>query len=219
MSIASMLASVLPEPAEVTIDIQRVVNEFVSARLELSEERKVFKEYEARQNTKLDVLEAELLRIARETGLQNFGTETHTAYRTTKTYCRAGTEADSMQLLIDYAEKTGDYGLFTSHRSVKHMKELIEEHVFGRQTTKALVEANTRYRNGDDTALTVIAAKLQSLTEFYPKHIEKEDKVFFPSSRKYFSTEEDQAMLTEFWEFDRKMIHEKYKSVVEGLET
>ena len=99
------------------------------------------------------------------------------------------------------------------------MKELIEEHVFGRQTTKALVEANTRYRNGDDTALAEIAAKLQTLTEFYPKHIEKEDKVFFPASRAYFTDEEDQAMLGEFWKFDRKMIHEKYKSVVEGLET
>jgi HEAT repeat protein len=34
----------------------------------------------------------------------------------------------------------------------------------------------------------------------------------------YFSEDEDQAMLAEFWEFDRKMIHEKYKAVVEGLE-
>jgi len=99
------------------------------------------------------------------------------------------------------------------------MKELIEEHVFGRQTTKALVEANTRYRNGDNTALNEIAAKLKILTNFYPKHIEKEDKMFFPSSRNYFSEEEDQSMLVEFWEFDRKMIHEKYKPVVEGLET
>jgi len=99
------------------------------------------------------------------------------------------------------------------------MKELIEEHIFGRQTTKALVEANTRYRTGDELALNEITAKLQTLTEFYPRHIEKEDKVFFPSSRSYFTDEEDQAMLTEFWEFDRKMIHEKYKSVVEGLET
>jgi hemerythrin-like domain-containing protein len=98
------------------------------------------------------------------------------------------------------------------------MNELIEEHVFGRQTTKALVEANTRYRNGDEPALTDIADKLQTLVEFYPRHIEKEDKVFFPSSRKYFTDEEDQAMLAEFWEFDRKMIHEKYKSVVEGFE-
>lgn len=98
------------------------------------------------------------------------------------------------------------------------MKELIEEHVFGRKTTKALVDANTRYRNGDDTALSEVAAKLQTLAEFYPKHIEKEDKMFFPSSRSYFTDEEDQAVLAEFWEFDRKMIHEKYKSVVEELE-
>ena len=98
------------------------------------------------------------------------------------------------------------------------MNELIEEHVFGRQTTKALIVANTRYRNGDETALTDIADKLKTLIEFYPKHIAKEDKVFFPSSRAYFTDEEDQAMLAEFWEFDRKMIHEKYRSVVEGFE-
>lgn len=59
---------------------------------------------------------------------------------------------------------------------------------------------------------------LKILTEFYPKHIEKEDTVFFPSSRAYFCEQEDQAMLSEFWEFDRNMIHEKYKSVVEGIE-
>jgi hemerythrin-like domain-containing protein len=99
------------------------------------------------------------------------------------------------------------------------MKELLEEHVFGRQTTKALVEANTRYRNGDESALADIADKLRTISEFYPKHIEKEDKVFFPASMGYFTAEEDQAMLAEFWEFDRKMIHEKYRLVVEGLET
>jgi hemerythrin-like domain-containing protein len=98
------------------------------------------------------------------------------------------------------------------------MQELIDEHVFGRQTTKALVEANTRYRNGDKSALTDITSKLHTIAEFYPKHIEKEDKVFFPASRTYFTDEEDQAMLAEFWEFDQKMIHEKYSSVVERLE-
>jgi hemerythrin-like domain-containing protein len=67
--------------------------------------------------------------------------------------------------------------------------------------------------------LADIVSKLRTLVEFYPKHIEKEDKVFFPASRAYFTNEEDQAMLEEFWEFDRKMIHEKYKSLVEGLET
>jgi len=97
------------------------------------------------------------------------------------------------------------------------MNELIEEHMFGRKTTKALVDANTRYRNGDASALGDIAQQLTTLVEFYPKHIEKEDKVFFPNSRAYFTDEEDQAMLAEFWEFDRKMIHEKYKVVVTEL--
>jgi hemerythrin-like domain-containing protein len=99
------------------------------------------------------------------------------------------------------------------------MQELIEEHVFGRRTTKALIEANTRYRKGDESALADIAKQLRTLVGFYPKHIEKEDKVFFPAYRVYLTDEEDQTMLAEFWEFDRQMIHEKYRSLVEGLET
>jgi hemerythrin-like domain-containing protein len=106
--------------------------------------------------------------------------------------------------------------LSTDDRRV--MNELVQEHVFGRKTTKALIDANTRYRNGDETALASIADKLQTLVDFYPKHIEKEDKVFFPACRVYFTDDEDQAMLAEFLEFDRKMIHEKYKAMVEGLE-
>jgi hemerythrin-like domain-containing protein len=97
------------------------------------------------------------------------------------------------------------------------MKELIEEHTFCRQTNKELAEANMRYRNGDASALADIAGRLQTFVELYPKHIHKEDKVFFPASRTYFTDEEDQAMLAQFWEFDRQMIHEKYKSVIEGL--
>ena len=97
------------------------------------------------------------------------------------------------------------------------MNELIEEHVLGRQITKALVDANRRYRDGDEMALADIADKLQTLAEFYPRHIEKEDKLFFPADRAYFTDSEDQAMLSEFWEFDRRMIHEKYESVVEEL--
>jgi hemerythrin-like domain-containing protein len=98
------------------------------------------------------------------------------------------------------------------------MNELVEEHVSGRKITKELVEANTRYRNGDTSALVVIADKLETLADFYPRHIDKEDKVFFPAARAYFTDEEDQVMLAEFWEFDRQMIHEKYRAVVAALE-
>ncbi len=98
------------------------------------------------------------------------------------------------------------------------MEALIREHAFGRRTTSELVDANTRYRDGDETALNDIADKLQTLIDFYPKHIEKEDNIFFPSSRTYFTDDEEQAMLAEFRAFDQKMIHEKYQAIVEGLE-
>lgn len=100
----------------------------------------------------------------------------------------------------------------------KLMNELIEEHIFGRNTTKALIESNTRYRDGEKASFVQIIECLKTLINFYPKHIKKEDDIFFPASRIYFSEEEDQAMLAEFWEFDRKMIHEKYKAVAKDLE-
>jgi hemerythrin-like domain-containing protein len=105
-----------------------------------------------------------------------------------------------------------------SEQDERVMDELIEEHVFGRQTTKVLVEANDRYRRGDASALKDVTSSLGVLAEFYPTHIEKEDKVFFPAVRAYFSDDEEQAMLAEFWEFDRRMIHVKYEAVVEDLE-
>ncbi|MCX5805139.1 MAG: hemerythrin domain-containing protein [Proteobacteria bacterium] len=98
------------------------------------------------------------------------------------------------------------------------MEGLIEDHIFSRSTTKALVEANMLYRKGNQAALGEVRLHLKTLVDFYPKHIRKEDEVFFPASRAYFSDEEDQAMLAEFWEFDRKMIHEKYKAVVKESE-
>jgi hemerythrin-like domain-containing protein len=94
------------------------------------------------------------------------------------------------------------------------MEELIADHLLGRKTTRELIEANMQYRNGNQSALKIISAKLNLLADFYPKHIEKEDKIFFPAYMKYVSKKEDQLMLSDFWQFDRNMIHEKYKAVI-----
>ncbi len=99
------------------------------------------------------------------------------------------------------------------------MGELIDEHAFGRKTTQKIMEANHRYRNGDESALAQVAAGLRTLVGFYPQHIEKEDKIFFPAVRKYYSTKEDEDILNAYWEFDRKMIHEKYLTVIETFES
>ena len=66
--------------------------------------------------------------------------------------------------------------------------------------------------------MQTIGAKLQALIDFYPKHMDKEDSILFPASLRYFSEEEEQAVLQDFWRYDREMIHCKYKRVVDGLD-
>ncbi len=97
------------------------------------------------------------------------------------------------------------------------MRELLDEHVFGRNIVKALVAAKDDYLAGNGEAVAVIVQQLETLAKFYPEHIKKEDKVFFPSTEKLFSQEELDRLLRDFFEFDQRMIHEKYESVVAGL--
>lgn len=97
------------------------------------------------------------------------------------------------------------------------MQELINEHKDARKVVGELVEARNKYVNKDTSKLRVIIDKISFLVEFYPKHIEKEDKVFFPNTEIYFSDNELDKMLNDFWEFDRKMIHEKYQKLYNNL--
>jgi hemerythrin-like domain-containing protein len=103
------------------------------------------------------------------------------------------------------------------HRII--MEELIEEHKRGRQVTGKLVEANSRYRKGDERALPEILECIRTLAGFYPKHIEKEDKRFFLPIMGYFSKEEKDAMLQEGYRFDADLLHEEYRKIVQEKES
>lgn len=97
------------------------------------------------------------------------------------------------------------------------MQELVEEHTYARRTVARLVQAKNDFLQGHQEALTEVEAGLAALAEFYPRHIEKEDKHFFFPCLEYFTREEQDAMLAEFSAFDRNMIHEKYTKVVDEL--
>lgn len=94
------------------------------------------------------------------------------------------------------------------------LNDLIEEHKYARQTTGALVDAKERYVAGDEKAIQDVLEKMKVLVEFYPGHIEKEDKHFFLPVMEYFSQAEKDALLEEGRAFDRRMIHRKYESVL-----
>jgi hemerythrin-like domain-containing protein len=98
------------------------------------------------------------------------------------------------------------------------MNRLVQEHVWAREAVGKLSAANERCLSGGDQDLSEIIYQMEKLVKFYPQHIVKEDRHFFIPVMDYFSGEEQQAMLEEFWVFDRKMIHEKYAKMIEQRE-
>jgi hemerythrin-like domain-containing protein len=126
--------------------------------------------------------------------------------RTYADRCHHGKEED---ILFRALEKKA-----LSNGEKRILEELVEDHKQGRGLTRRLEEANERYAGGDPEALPVIVECLKTLAAFYPRHIEKEDRHFFIPIMTYFTKEEKEAMLAEEYEFDRKLIHEKYRNVV-----
>jgi hemerythrin-like domain-containing protein len=141
---------------------------------------------------------------------QNFIDVTVDFIRTYADHCHHGKEEGI--LFRELSKKP----LTTEHATT--MRELIEEHVYGRKTTRNLADAKERFVKGNPEALKDVEKFLNDLAEFYPKHIEKEDKKFFYPVMEYFTPKEQETMLRECWEFDRKLIHEKYAKTVEELE-
>ena len=131
-------------------------------------------------------------------------------FRTFADQCHHGKEEDI--LFRDLKKKA------LSPEYSRIMKELEDEHSKGRQVVADIVAAQDRYLKGDKTAIGEIARLMDILVKFYPKHIDKEDKHFFIPCMAYFTKEEQAAMLTACFEFDRQLIHEKYDQVVQHLE-
>jgi len=99
-------------------------------------------------------------------------------------------------------------------KNYRVMNELVEEHRYARRTVQSLLKAKEKFIEGDEDAAAEILENLGKLIELYPMHIEKEDKGFFYDAMAYFTEEEQSRMLERFYEFDRNMIHEKYRAIV-----
>lgn len=124
--------------------------------------------------------------------------------------CHHGKEEDILFRDLDKKD------ISSEHRSL--MEQLIQEHVWGRETVAKLIEAKDMYINGEMNAKDDILAEMNKLIDFYPKHIDKEDNHFFKPCMDYFTDQEKETMLKECFDFDRELIHEKYESIVENLE-
>jgi len=131
--------------------------------------------------------------------------------RTYADRCHHGKEEDILFAALGQKE------LVLEHREA--MEDLVRDHLWARQTTAALVQAKEGYLLQKEGALEELLKNLGELVEFYPQHIEKEDKLFFIPCMTYFIDAEKADMLQAMFEFDRQMIHEKYRGVVAGIES
>ena len=129
--------------------------------------------------------------------------------RTYADRCHHGKEEDI--LFKDLAQRP----LSDSERAL--MDELVEEHKLGRKLTATMLEAKNDVVAGRPDRLPELLAAMQDLIEFYPKHIEKEDKHFFPETERHYTKDELDRLIESFYSFDMQMIHEKYKDVVDSL--
>jgi hemerythrin-like domain-containing protein len=97
------------------------------------------------------------------------------------------------------------------------MNELVEEHTRARKMVALLVQDQERYMQNELHSLSEITDIINQLVAFYPAHIMKEDQHFFFPILDYFTSEEQNAMVDKFWEFDRMLIHEKYQKILTEL--
>jgi hemerythrin-like domain-containing protein len=124
--------------------------------------------------------------------------------------CHHGKEEDILFRALEQK------ALSDEHKRTMH--ELVEEHRLGRETTARLVKANARYEKGDKDGLPEIVDCLRLLIDFYPRHIEKEDRRFFIPIMRYFSESEKEGLLNKGYEFDSGLLHEHYAGLVSKCE-
>ena len=97
------------------------------------------------------------------------------------------------------------------------MQRLVDEHVRARNAASELAAVNTDYRAGDITVAGKVQGLLTEFTTFYGPHMQKEEREFFVACGGYLTKKEDEQILSEFLEFDRRQIHVHYRRVVGGL--
>lgn len=131
--------------------------------------------------------------------------------RTYADRCHHGKEEDILFAAL------ADKPLYDEEKRI--LSELLEEHTIARSSVMALALAREQALQGRVEAYHDIVEIIGKITVLYPAHIEKEDKHFFVPVMGYFSKEEQEIMLRQFEAFDQQLIHEKYRTLVENLES
>ena len=106
--------------------------------------------------------------------------------------------------------------LAPEHKKV--IDELVLDHIRERDLVDRLEIAKDKVWLGDSGALEAVLTNLKGIVNFYPGHMEKEERQLFPAAMAYFSEKEQENMLREFAQFNQNLIHEKYIQIADRYE-
>ncbi|MBN1923868.1 MAG: hemerythrin domain-containing protein [Nanoarchaeota archaeon] len=106
--------------------------------------------------------------------------------------------------------------LTPAHKNM--MNELLEEHKTGRRVVEELINSNKAYMEGSQKEFNNIISRLKDFIDIYSKHVDKEDDDYFIKVMDYFTPQEREKIIQNFWRFDIKLVHEKYKEILDMLE-
>lgn len=96
---------------------------------------------------------------------------------------------------------------------------LQREHVYARSLTQRLEKAASgRHAGGGAESVQAIRDALHRIVQFYPRHIATEDKEYFHQVMDCFDKDEQQAMLLEFDKVEKRVLHERYREMVQEHE-
>lgn len=123
--------------------------------------------------------------------------------------CHHGKEEDILFIELGKKEMTPKLN--------RTMEELVAEHKRGRAMVGQLKKLGEHYSHGDEAVSGNLANLMRTISTFYIRHIEREDKRFFIQSMNYLDEEERRRMLERFCRFDKNLFDETYRSILHCL--
>jgi len=98
------------------------------------------------------------------------------------------------------------------------LTDLINDHEQARLLVNQLKQQNESYRKGEENIVHNMSNTIQKLNILYSEHIKKEEHFFRSVMNNYFSQQDQEKIINEFNEFDKKMIHKKYEGIIEHMQ-
>jgi hypothetical protein len=120
-----MSSEVNENQREYKMNIQELVADYIGKRDTLAAKRKAFEEYETAVKKELEAIEACIMDISHDTGVDSFKTPCGTAFRTTKTF--VNTVKGDWDKFANYVLKTGDIHLLEKRPAKLAVLELLKD--------------------------------------------------------------------------------------------